>query len=123
MKQLNKNLIGIAVALASTFALSQSASAKEIMGRKCNPKEVAVYSNRIHVKCAPVQGKAYTNDIPYYAERINTRSPHIRYMLDTLLAAKASGRTLYIRFDMDDYQSVPGCKGSDCRRLISVAMR
>lgn len=45
------------------------------------------------------------------------------FTLDLLLAAKAAGRNLRIWFDMSDYASVPGCRGSDCRRLHGAAMQ
>jgi hypothetical protein len=45
------------------------------------------------------------------------------FTLELLLTAKAAGRNLRIWFDMSDYASVPGCRGSDCRRLHGAAMQ
>lgn len=111
------------ILIGAGIGFSQTAHAAQIEYRTCKPVEVAVFKTRFHVRCEPIDGKAYTGDIKYYAAPIDARQPHLRYMLETLIAAKAHGRTLRIRFDFDDYDSVSGCKGSDCRRLVSVAMR
>jgi|GEM_PF-2987744 len=92
-------------------------------GRACDPTEVAVFSNRIHVKCAPIKGKAYTKDIPYYAMNIKDNAMKVNGVLQVMTAAKANGRKLYIWTDMSDYKSVPGCKGNNCRRLKAAAIR
>lgn len=44
-------------------------------------------------------------------------------IIQLLVSAHERGRTLRIWFDMGDYKSVPGCKGSDCRRLTGVSLR
>lgn len=100
-----------------------SAGAAQIKVRNCKPVEVAVFSNRIHVKCAVIQGQAYTGDIPYYAMKNSTTDLRVLQTLQLLISAKERGKTLRIWADMADYKSVPGCKGSDCRRLSAVALR
>ena len=90
--------------------------------RVCKPENVGVFNNRIHVKCAPISGQAYTSDIRYYAMKL-TDTPQVTATLQLLLFAKAHNRQLSISFDESDYQSVPGCQGGDCRRLRWVTMK
>jgi hypothetical protein len=124
-----QNLVKVGVVAAIVFGLSfvptpSNANEAKIMNRVCTPTAVSVYSNRIHVKCKPIQGKAYTNDITYYAMAISSRnSKRVDYTLQVLLAAKTSKRNLRLWFDYDDYESVPGCKGVNCRKLTGVSIR
>ena len=112
-------LAALALLLAPPAGLAQSSSAQS---RDCKPVEVAVMQNRLHVRCAPISGRAYTLDILYYAMAFGGESTQSALTLDLLLAAKAAGRDLRVWFDMSDYASVPGCQGSNCRRLHAVAM-
>jgi hypothetical protein len=112
-------LAAVALLLAPPVSLAQQSS---VQARDCKPEEVAVLENRLHVKCAAIAGQAYTRDIPYYAMALGRDSRQVAFTLDLLLAAKAAGRSLRIWFDMSDYASVPGCRGSDCRRLHGAAM-
>jgi len=103
---------------------SSHAGDPQITNRICTPTAVSVFSNRIHVKCKPIQNKAYTGDITYYAMAIpKVNSKRVDYTLQTLLAAKANNRKLRIWFDFGDYASVPGCKGNNCRKLTGVSLR
>ena len=100
-----------------------AADAAQIKSRNCKVTEVAVFSNRIHVKCAKIDSQPWTGDIPYYAMKMKEGSTRQLMVMDLLVAARTSGRSLRVWVDMADYQSVPGCKGSDCRRLHAVALR
>ncbi|MEH6605379.1 MAG: hypothetical protein V7711_07350 [Pseudomonadales bacterium] len=116
-----KSLIHAICAVSLLIICSTSAQAAQ--SRSCTPIEVGVFSNRIHVKCAAIKGKAYTKDIPYYAMALKNGSLQVQLTLELLVTAKAHKRNLTIWVDMADYKSVPGCLGSDCRRLIAVAIK
>lgn len=116
--------VAITTALLALAAMPMTAAlAEKVQSRSCKPVEVAVFANRIHVKCAPQADKAYTGDITYYAMATNDRSAIDSLTLQVLTAAQASDRNLRVWFDLDDYKSVPGCQGNDCRRLVAVAMQ
>ena len=108
---------------AITYMASGTAAAEDIVSRACSPTEVAVFSNRIHVRCAPIEGQGWTKDIPFYAMPLSPNSKQLEYTLHLLAAAKAADKSLRVWVDRDDYQSVPGCRGGDCRRLVAAAMR
>lgn len=108
--------------IAMTVLSSLSTAQADTRTRVCQPVEVAVFQNRLHVRCAPISEQAYTSDIRYYAMKLDN-SVQVQATLDLLLMAKANNRALAIRFDEGDYQSVPGCQGGDCRRLVWAAMR
>ena len=117
---LNK-LIGLAVLMFTLGSTALPAQA-DTRSRACKPVEVAVFGNRLHVRCEPINGQAYTSELRYYAMKLDN-SVQVQATLDLLLMAKANNRSLTIRFDENDYQSVPGCQGGDCRRLVWAAMR
>ncbi|MBL1431189.1 MAG: hypothetical protein COA60_006755 [Robiginitomaculum sp.] len=116
--------IAIAFLGLSFAATPISANKAKIMKRVCIPLSVAVFLNRIQVKCKKIPSKAYTEEITYYAMAIASRnSKQVDYTLQVLLTAKASNRNLQIWFGYDDYSSVPGCKEVNCRRLTGVSLR
>ncbi len=113
------------IAVIGLFFTSTPSNANEprINSRVCVPDSVAVFSNRIHVKCKPDPKKAFTKDIRYYAMAIASRnSKQVDYTLQVLLGAQTSNKKLRIWFDTHDYKSVPGCQGSDCRKLTGAAI-
>ncbi len=123
MKRLSLTAAALA-ALGVGVIAAPSPAAAQVQSRDCNPTEVAVFSNRIHVRCAPIPSKAYTSDIPYYAMKLaGGDGRQVRMTLELMSEAKANGRKLRIWADMSDYKSVPGCQGSNCRRLTGVAMK
>jgi hypothetical protein len=98
------------------------ALAEQIDSRDCKPEEVAVFETRVHVKCAPIAKKAETENIRYFAIATKDKAGVLPYVVEMLVAAKAANRELKIWYDRSDYKSVPGCSGSDCRRLTAVVM-
>lgn len=117
-----KKIAGLAaLTLATGLATSLPADASN-RTRVCKPATVGVFSNRIHVRCEAIGGQAYTEDIRYYAMKLDD-SPQVQATLQLLLMAKAHNRQLSISFDESDYKSVPGCQGSNCRRLRWASMR
>ncbi|MEL7108246.1 MAG: hypothetical protein AAGJ68_00745 [Pseudomonadota bacterium] len=117
-----KKLVGLSVlALTVSIATSLPADASN-RTRVCKPATVGVFSNRIHVRCESINGQGYTEDIKYYAMKLDD-SPQVQATLQLLLMAKANNRELSINFDESDYNSIPGCQGSNCRRLRWASMR
>jgi len=108
--------------MAAGVALVAGSGASAQQSRLCEVDQVAVFANRIHVKCVPIASAAYTKDIPYYA--MATSKPKV--LIDNIIAlavgAKVTRKPLRIWMDMSDYSSVPGCKGSNCRRLVAAAL-
>lgn len=119
----SRNLKAIAVAAVAFTAAgwTNNASAATV-SRMCSVDQVGVFGNRVHVKCAPENDKAYTRDIRYYAMAISQDAKVVDNIVRVAIGAKQTNKPLVIWFDMDDYRSVPGCQGSDCRKLIAAAL-
>lgn len=109
--------------LAGATAMTGSAEAAMIKSRDCKPVAIAIFKNRIHLKCAVIKSKAYTADIPYYAMSVKEAGGRLDALIQLMVSAQERGRTLRIWADMADYKSVPGCNGSNCRRLTGVSLR
>ena len=83
---------------------------------KCTPLNVAVFANRVHVKCSESVG-----GIRYFAAPTASNS-HAARVLSVLTAAHAGGATLDILYDpADESGSSIGCNTGDCRLIQGVA--
>lgn len=100
----------LSLSLASAPALADSAS--------CTPSNVAVFSNRIHVKCsASVAGGVW------YFALSTTDSAYSNRMLSLFTTALAGGRTLSIDYNPSTTAGTSiGCQSSDCRLINWAAM-
>ena len=79
----------------------------------CVPQNVAVFSNRIHIKC----DTADTDGIRYFAAP-TTDSKHVARILSLLLTAKASGKRVGVDYNSYDLSGAAiGCATSDCRLI------
>ena len=117
------NSMKAAIALAMTAPLWVAPEAEAAtMSRLCKVDQVGVMNNRIHIKCAPLADKAYTKDIPYYAMNLTEDARKVDNIIALAIAAKQINKPLVVWFDWDDYRSVPGCQGNDCRKLVSAAL-
>lgn len=92
------------------------------MSRLCEVDQVAVLANRIHIKCAPDDAKAFTKDIRYYAMSLSQPPAKIQGVIALATTAKQIRKPLVIWFNWDDYRSVPGCQGIDCRVMSGAAL-
>ncbi|QSQ25817.1 hypothetical protein JY651_13180 [Pyxidicoccus parkwayensis] len=102
--------LALGLALTSLPALADSAS--------CTPSNVAVYSSRIHVKCAA----SVAGGIWYFALP-TTDTAHANRMLSLLSTALAGGRTLSIDYNPSTTAGTSiGCQSNDCRLINWVAM-
>ncbi len=66
--QIRKMIMVAAVAVAGFAGLAATtggAEAAQIKSRDCKPIRIAIFKNRIHVRCAVIKSQAYTADIPY----------------------------------------------------------
>ncbi len=91
-------------------------------GRLCNVDHVAVISSRIHVKCTPNAKEGYTSDLRYYAMKLSEPRVKIDNIIKMAIESKRMKKPVRLWFDPNDYQSVPGCQGSNCRRLKGLAL-
>lgn len=100
----------LSLSLASAPALADSAS--------CTPSNVAVFSNRIHVKCsASVAGGVW------YFALSTTDSAYSNRMLSLFTTALAGGRTLSIDYNPSTTAGTSiGCQSADCRLINWAAM-
>lgn len=105
---------------ATTFVGTPAEAAT--LSRSCPVDNVAVIDNRMHIKCAPVLGVGHTQAIYYFALPMSESAAKIESIIALAIEAKRRNKPLTLWFDMDDYKSVPGCLGSDCRRLQGIAL-
>ncbi|MBX3693427.1 hypothetical protein [Dokdonella sp.] len=78
----------------------------------CTPVRVALFDNRIHVRCStPVNG------IIYFAAPTQNHN-RVSRQLALMSMALASGRSLVIEYDPADTSGTAiGCQASDCRLI------
>lgn len=78
----------------------------------CTPIRVAVFNNRVHVRCStPVNG------IVYFAASTQNQN-RVSRQLALMSMALASGRPLAIEYDPADTSGTAiGCLASDCRLI------
>jgi hypothetical protein len=108
--------LGGAVVLAGA-ALGAAPADAATLSRTCMVDQVAVIDGRMHIKCAPNAGEAVTKDIRYFAMPLSEPQIKIDNLIALAVAAKQVNRPMVIWYDHEDYKSVPGCQGVDCRRL------
>jgi hypothetical protein len=82
----------------------------------CVPIEVAVFKNRIHVRCASAAA-----GIDFFAVP-SIDADFLNRTLSVLTAAQIANRTLAITFDVLDLSGIGyGCQVNDCRPLQAVS--
>ncbi len=83
----------------------------------CTPDNVAVFSNRIHIRC----NESYSG-IRYFAYPTSNAASSARF-LSILTSAQVSGHTVQVRYDPADTSGVSyDCAASDCRPFDAVAL-
>jgi hypothetical protein len=117
-----KMLCLAALGLAGSLGLAARPAAAANSQRLCEVDQVAVIEGRIHIKCAPNPQQAFTTAIYYYAMPLTEPASKIEGVISLAIAAKQLRKPMVLWFDMDDYRSVPGCQGSNCRRLNGAAL-
>ena len=83
----------------------------------CNPVDVAVFSNRIHVRCSPGDGS-----IQFFALG-TSNTGHTNRTLSMLSTAFIAQKKLAILYDPADVSGASiGCQTKDCRLMIGVTV-
>jgi hypothetical protein len=115
---------------AILFAWSQPAKASQAV-TTCYVIDVATYSDRIHIHCAPpVSGCSLTpSGCPQGAQTqpvyfaVETSGSMASSVVQTGLAALIHKRPLEIAFDDNPGENPAGCEQNDCRRIVGVVLR
>lgn len=104
----------------ATFVATPAEAAT--LSRSCPVDNIAVIDGRMHIKCSSVPGVGHTQAIYYFALPLSEPAAKIQSIIALAIESKRINKPLTLWFDMDDYKSVPGCLGSDCRRLQGIAL-
>lgn len=106
--------MGTVIAAAENLPSEAPASPEEPTAQHvCVPSNVAVFTNRIHVRCSTVAD----GGIRYFALSTSD-SRHAARVLSLLLTAKASGQRVGVDYSPGDLSGVSlGCLSSDCRLI------
>jgi hypothetical protein len=84
----------------------------------CNPVEVTVFKNRLHIRCA-----ADSKGIAFFAVSV-ADAPFSDHVLRLALEAQGSKRSLVIAYESDDFSGVKfGCLAKDCRAIQAITIR
>jgi hypothetical protein len=87
-------------------------------GYLCTVDNIAVYANRIHIKCNPP-----INSISYFATSSDSSNMiHANRYLTLATTAFALSKPLYIGYDTNSAHNPSGCMTSDCRKITEVTM-
>ncbi len=104
----------------------------------CRVGDVAVFDNRVHVRCAggtggvpsiteslqnaqgQITGASQGGRVPYYA--VALQSAPANSVLNLASHAAAQNRQVQILYHAEAGSNPPGCHPSDCRRLIGIIM-
>lgn len=90
--------------------------------RDCLVDSVAVIGQRMHIKCAPVAGAAYTTQLTYYAMNLSEGAAKVQSIIMLAIESKRRNKAMKLQFDNEEYQSVAGCLGHNCRLLQGAIM-
>ena len=111
-------LAGVFLAGAAVFAGPAEAATVD---RACLVDSVAVIEGRMHIKCVPAPS-GLGHDVTYYAMNLSEGAAKIEGLILLAIESKRRNKAMRLWYDQSDYQSVAGCLGHNCRRLIGAAM-
>ncbi|MCI5160528.1 MAG: hypothetical protein D3917_00585 [Candidatus Electrothrix sp. AX5] len=113
MKKISMLLTTAILAVLVMTNLSQAAQTWET----CTISSVAVFTDRIHVRCVESYSGVY-----YFAYPVSKDAAGAARFLSILTAARISGNQLSILYDpADDTSGVSyGCQAADCRPFYSL---
>ena len=98
---------------------------RAVSGHTCKIIDVAIYSNRAHVKCdVPfVLGLAPKTTSVYYFAIANTNENKmlINRVMAIGLTTMSMNRSAYLVVETASAQNPPGCLASDCRQLLGLS--
>jgi hypothetical protein len=115
MSKLPRLLLPCIAVLLSLVAPDASAAPLWV---SCKPVETAVFSNRIHVRCAtPVDGR-----FAFFAAA-TTDARNAARILAVIEGAHLADKPLNVYFDPADTSLASiGCQAADCRPIIAIAI-
>lgn len=120
---MNRNAyITLLVTALCAGALFPQYSQAAAQSRSCLVDNVAIIDDRMHIKCAPNAQQAYTKEILYYAMSLKESSIKVESIVMLAIASKNRNKAMTLSFDPEDYKSVPGCQGNNCRALKGASM-
>jgi hypothetical protein len=97
---------------------SDTVNAASLTWFQCTPANVAVFEERVHVKCTA----SAPGGIRYFAKATADADAAAR-VLSLLSIAQVTGRTLDIRYDPADTSGATiGCQANDCRLIVAVGL-
>lgn len=120
--KISATLTTLGLLCAAAAGTSSAPASASTLSRSCPVDSVAVIDNRMHIKCASIPGVAHTQAIYYFAMPLTEPAAKIESIVTLAIEAKRIKKAMVLWFNMDDYKSVPGCQGSDCRRLLGAAL-
>lgn len=107
----------VAMVLACLGFLAPSAARAAEEAVACDPVAVAVFSSRIHVRCAASVGGGI-----FYFAHSTQNAADVQRLLTVLTAAQVAGRSLLIWTDLADTSGTSiGCGAADCRLLRAAS--
>lgn len=116
MKQLNK--LFVALVVVAGVCASTSVMATDF---SCKPTEVAVFANRIHVRCS--EPALDGGDAIWFWAVSTVDAQHANRFLSTVATAFVSRRKLVLGFDPGDTSGASfGCLAHDCRVPWKIAI-
>lgn len=111
--------VGIYVLAALFFATPAFAVTQT---HTCKSTEVAVFAERIHVRCNTPATVSTSTGIIFFALS-TSNSVHVARILSLLTSAHIAQKTIWITFDPNEVSAATfGCLVNDCRRILSVGM-
>lgn len=111
-------LAGVFMAGAGVFAVRADAAS---VARDCLVDSVAVIEARMHIKCVPAPS-GLGHDVTFYAMNLSEGSAKVEGLIMLAVESKRRNKAMRLWYDPNDYQSVAGCLGNNCRRLLGAAM-
>jgi hypothetical protein len=118
--------VRLALAIATVFCgiTLSSLDGRAEEDARCTPVDVAVFSNRVHVRCSAA---VMMPDLPLDAIAFfafpTSDAPAAERVLSTLLSAQVANRQLWIRFNLTEHSDAArniGCQWHDCRLILAV---
>ena len=109
------SLMTAAMGLLASLLPDRALSAEKLF--KCNPREVAAFSKRIHVVCSPGDGA-----IVFFALGLSSQD-HANRVLSLASTAVALKKTIQILYDASDLSGANiGCQTNDCRLIRGIQL-
>lgn len=119
MKKWTVKSFGIGLAAAALYVAPANAAT---VSRNCDVDSIGVIDGRMHIKCAPIPAVANTQAIYYFAMNLSEGAGKAQSLVALAIEAKRIKKAMVLWYDPEDYQSVPGCQGNNCRRLRGAAL-